>query len=96
MPRLSQSKKDKIAEQLLHHLFTRSPEALFTVHIAKEIARDEEFTLSLLKDLAKKKLIIEVAKNPQGADYKARRRWRLANEVYEIYKKKATTLSSDT
>ncbi|MEK6825791.1 MAG: hypothetical protein AABY00_03320 [Nanoarchaeota archaeon] len=88
MPRISQAKKDKITEQILHHLFTVSPSSIFTVQISKEIARDEEFTLALLKDLQKKKLIIEIAKNKDGTDYKKRRRWRLSNEVYDIYKKK--------
>lgn len=85
MPPVSQQKKDKITEQILHHLFTHAPEALFTVSIAKEIARDEEFTLSLLKDLQKKHLIIEINKNKDGTAYKKRRRWRLANEVYKVY-----------
>ncbi len=91
MPRLSQSKRDKIAEQLLHYLFTVAPEAQFTNAIAREIARDEEFTHALLLELQQKKLVIEVAKNKDGKDYKKRRRWRLSNEVYEIYKKHQRT-----
>lgn len=91
MPRLSQSKRDKIAEQLLHHLFSIAPEASFTVTIAREIARDEEFTRSLLIDLKNKKLVVEIAQNPSGLDYKRRRRWRLSNEAYEAYKKHQRT-----
>ncbi len=91
MPRLSQQKKDKIAEQILHHLFTVAPQSIFTVSIAREIARDEEFTLFLLKDLQKKKLIIEITKNKEGTDYKKRKRWRLSNEVYEVYTRKQQT-----
>jgi hypothetical protein len=87
MPSLSQSKRDKIAEQILHHLFTIAPAAQFTSEIAKEIARDEEFTRSLLLVLQQKKLVIIISQNPQGADYKRRRRWRLSNEAYEAYRK---------
>ncbi|MBM3232878.1 hypothetical protein FJZ18_01795 [Candidatus Pacearchaeota archaeon] len=94
MPPLSQQKKDKIQELILHYLFTLSPQSAFTVQISREIARDEEFTLSLLQDLKKKHLIIEIAKNKDGTDYKKRRRWRLSNEVYDIYKKKQDTKPS--
>lgn len=85
MPRLSQTKKDKITEQILHYLFTIAPQAVFTTTISKEIARDEEFTLILLKDLHAKNLIVEITKNPQGADYRKRRRWRLSDKTYAVY-----------
>ena|SRR3989344_989100 len=87
MPRLSQQKRDKIAEQILHHLFTHSPEAIFTVSIAQELARDEEFTLTLLNELEKKNLIIPITKSKSGANYARRKRWRLSKEAYEAYKK---------
>ena len=86
MPNISQAKRDKISEQILHHLYSISPEPSFTAHIATEIARDEEFTKSLLIDLQKKKLIIEVNKNSQGIQYIRRQRWRLTNEAFEVYK----------
>ena len=88
MPQISQKTKDKISEQILHYIFTISPESQFTSEIASNIARDEEFTKSLLQDLQKKKLVIEIKKNSKGIDYKKRQRWRLSNEVYEIYNKK--------
>ncbi len=87
MPRLSQQKKDKIAEQILHYLFTIAPESAFTVSISRELARDEEFTRSLLEELQKKNLVVSVTKNPTGSTYLRRRRWRLSNEAYEAYKK---------
>jgi len=87
MPRISQQKKDKISEQILHYLFTISPESTFTNKIAQETARDEEFTKFLLQELEKKKLVIKVTKNPSGTDYKRRERWRLSNSTFEIYKK---------
>jgi len=41
--RISNSKIEKISEQILAFLFSNSPKALFTSHIAVELARDEEF-----------------------------------------------------
>ena len=88
MPTISQQKKDKIAEQILHHLFTISPQSIFTSQIAKEIARDEEFTKLILVDLKLKELIIEVNKNPQGIDYQKRQRWRLSDKAYQAYQQR--------
>ena len=85
MPRISQTKRDKISEQILHYLFSASPEAKFTVDIAREVARDEEFTKALLQDLKVKDLILEVNKNSKGIQYLRRQRWRLANKTFEAY-----------
>lgn len=87
MPKISNEKKEKISEQILHHLFSVSPEAKFTSDIAKEIARDEEFTKILLAELKDKKLINEINKNSDGTDYIRRQRWRLSQEVFDIYSK---------
>lgn len=86
MPVISKQKKDKIAEQILHHLFTISPSSDFTSKIAETLARDEEFIKAMLIDLKQKKLVVEVNKNSQGDDYQRRQRWRLSNEAYNIYK----------
>lgn len=88
MPSVSQKKKDKIIEQILHYLFSTSPEPKFTSEIAGELARDEEFIKSLLQELHKKKLIILVNKNKSGLEYKKRQRWLLSSDVYTIYSKK--------
>jgi len=87
MPKISQKKKDKISEQILHYLFSISPTSAFTVKIAAEIARDEEFTKALLSGLKSKNLIIEINKNQEGAEYLRRQRWRLSNQAYDAYKK---------
>lgn len=87
MPNISKAKKDKISEQILHYLFTISPNPIYTSKIAIEIARDEEFTKSLLQDLKNKGLIIELTKNKSGLEYLKRKRWLLSNQAYEIYKK---------
>ena len=87
MPKISQVKKDKISEQILHHLFSISPELKFTSDIAREIARDEEFTKVLLQALKSKNLVNEINKNPSGVQYLKRQRWRLSNQAFDIYKK---------
>ena len=88
MPKISQKKKDKIAEQILHYLFTLSPDSVYTNKIADETARDEEFTKSLLQDLKEKNLVVELNKNPKGILYTKRQRWRLSDKTYEAYKEK--------
>ncbi len=85
MPRLSSKKVEKIQEQTLLFLYSIFPKQVFTVDIAREIARDEEFTKKLLLDLEKKELIIRVDKNSQGIKYEKRLRWRISNKTYEIY-----------
>ena len=90
MPRISQQKKDKITEQILHYLFTCSPEAKYTVDISRELARDEEFIRSILENLQKKNLVVSIAKNSAGSPYARRRRWRLSNEAYAAYKKQTS------
>lgn len=87
MPRISKSKRSKISEQILAHLYSFSPESLFTSAIAQEIARDEEFTKSLLTELESHKLVVKVTKGPLGQDYQRWERWRLSNAAFEVYKK---------
>jgi predicted transcriptional regulator with HTH domain len=85
MPRISKSKQDKIAEQILFYLYQIFPKQVFTSDIAKELARDEEFTKSIMLNLQKKELVIKVDKNPNGVLYQKRSRWRLSNKVHSIY-----------
>lgn len=85
--RLSQQKRDKIAEQVLSHLYHNFPNSLFTAEIAREIARDEEFIKALMIDLQNKKLVLCIRKNPQGEFYSRRQRWRLSTNAYDAYKK---------
>jgi len=86
MPKISQQKIEKISEQILSHLYSIFPKQIFTSEIAKETARDEEFTKKLLKKLEKKELIIKINKNPQGIKYSRRERWRISNKAHKIYK----------
>jgi len=84
--KISLKKKEKICEQILLLLYSVSPKSLFTLNIAEEIARDEEFIKSLLAYLKKKGLVIEVKKNPQGIPYLKRSRWTLSEKAYQTYK----------
>ena len=84
--KISKQKREKISEQILAHLFSINPKPSFTAHIARELARDEEFIKSLLLELKSKKLITEIKKNPKGIDYVRRLRWKLSDKAYEIYK----------
>jgi len=86
--RLSQSKKDKIAEQVLSFLYQNFPKQPFTAEIAREIARDEEFIKKILFQLKEKGLVIPIRKNPKGQVFSRRLKWRLTNKVYDIYHSK--------
>lgn len=88
MPRLSNSKKEKIQEQILFFLFSSFPKQVYTSKIAQEVARDEEFVKALLIELEVKGLVVRVTKNSKGVNYSKRLRWRLSNKAYEVYKSK--------
>jgi predicted transcriptional regulator with HTH domain len=84
--KISKQKRDKILEQILAYLYSINPRPTFIAHIAREIARDEEFVKSLLLELKTRKLVTEIKKNPKGIDYIRRSRWKLSDKAYEIYK----------
>jgi len=84
--RLSQEKRDRIAEQILSFLYHRFPMSFFTAELARETARDEEFIKALMFELKEKNLILAVKKNPKGDFYSRRIRWRLTNQAYSAYK----------
>lgn len=85
--KISDKKKEKIYEQILALLYSISPQSLFTLNIAQELARDEEFVKSLLLTLKKKELVLEIKKNPKGLTYLKRSRWKLSDIAYQAYKK---------
>jgi len=86
MPKISKEKKDKISEHILSLLLEKFPKAQFTSHIAKEIARDEEFTKELLSNLKDQGLVSSIQKNSKGLDYLKRIRWRLSSNAYDNLK----------
>jgi len=84
--KISDKKKDKISEQILAFLYSLSMRPAFTSHIAREVARDEEFVKDLLTELKKKNLVAEIRKNPKGEQYLKRSRWKLSDAAYRAYK----------
>lgn len=84
--KISHKKVEKISEQILSLLYSITPKSSFTSHIAREIARDEEFVKKLLLNLKNKKLVIEIKKNPKGVSYLRRSRWKLSDAAYQVYK----------
>jgi len=84
--KISEQKKQKISEQVLALLYSKSPQALFTSQIAQELARDEEFIKKILLNLQEKNFILEIKKNPKGKIYLRRSRWRLSDNTYIVYK----------
>ncbi len=85
MPRISEEKRQKISEQILFHLYTVFPKQIFTAEVAKEVARDEEFTKRILIEMEKRGLIIRVDRNPDGIKYELRLRWRISNKAQIAY-----------
>ncbi len=86
--KISDKNKEKISEHILAYLYSVNPQAIFTVKIAQELARDEEFVKQLLINLKKKGLVIEIKKNPKGINYLKRVRWRLSDKAYGAYSAK--------
>jgi predicted transcriptional regulator with HTH domain len=84
--RISQEKRDKISEQILAMLYRTFPNSLFTAEIAREIARDEEFTKQLLKGLWDKGLVTGIKKNSKGIVFSRRIKWRISSKAYDAYK----------
>ncbi len=84
--KISKEKRDKISEQILGSLYASFPRALFTAEIARNLARDEEFTKTLLKELWKNNLVVAIKKNSEGVTFSRRIKWRIGNKAYEAYK----------
>ena len=85
MPKISEVKIEKISEHILSYLYGVFPKMVFTVDVARDIARDEEFVKRLLLDLEEKGLVVRVDKNSSGEVYLKRMRWRISNRAHEVY-----------
>ena len=84
--KLSKEKRDKISEQILACLYHNFPKQMFTSEISREIARDEEYTKQLLKELWQNNLVVPIKKNSKGIAFTRRIKWRLSNQAYSAYK----------
>ena len=85
MPRLSEVKFKKICEHALEFLYSNYPQAFFTAHLAREMARDEEFMKKALETLYAKRLVNSIKTSPTGEDYVLRVKWVLSPEAKEKY-----------
>lgn len=83
--KISEKKKEKISEQIIAFLYSQSPKPLFTVEVAHEMARDEEFIKKLLIELKNKNLVAEIKKNPRGKEYVKRSRWKISDAAFTAY-----------
>ncbi len=81
MSRISQDKINRITESIMQVLFEESPKSLFTFQIAESQARDKEFTLKILQEMEKKRLVKQTQK-----DFTRKRKWALTDEAYSAYK----------
>ncbi|MAG61771.1 hypothetical protein CMI43_03080 [Candidatus Pacearchaeota archaeon] len=86
--RISDQKKEKIVEQILHFLYRSFPKNPFTAEIAREIARDEEFVKKLLLELKEKNIVVAIRKNKEGIVFSRKIKWKLSNKVYDLYHSK--------
>lgn len=86
--RISDQKKEKIVEQILHYLYQSFPSNPFTAEIAREIARDEEFIKKLLLELKEKNIVVAIRKDNKGNQYSRKIKWKLSSKVYDLYHSK--------
>ena len=86
--RISDQKKEKIVEQILHFLYQSFPKNPFTAEIAREIARDEEFVKKLLLELKEKNIDVAIRKNKDGIAFSRKIKWKLSSRVYDLYHSK--------
>ena len=78
MSRISEKKLEKIKADMLSLLYEHNLKPLYTVQIADDIARDDEFVLRLLKIMEKKGLVKQSNKGK-------RRRWIMTDKAYNAY-----------
>ena len=60
MSKISQEKIERIKEEILRILYENYPGFMYTNDVADAVVRDNEFTLSLLKELKKNNLLMNI------------------------------------
>jgi len=78
MSKISQKKVDKIKSDILALLYEVNLKPLYTIQIANEIARDDEFVLRLLRGMEQDSLVKQANKG-------SRRRWKMTDKAYGKY-----------
>ncbi len=88
MVRLSIQLINLLKDDIISHLYNNQLRSYFTNEIAKEIRRDNEFTLRLLSELKEQGFVEQIKKNKQGKTYLARVKWRIPNNVIKAYEQR--------
>lgn len=85
MVRLGEEKRVRLKEEILSILNESPLKARFTNEIAKELIRDNEFTLKLLMEMRDNGHLKEIRVNK--GSYKVRRKWRISDVVLNGWRK---------
>ncbi len=88
MVRLSDQLINLIKDDIISHLYNNQLKSFFTNELAREIRRDNEFTLQLLLGLEQQGMVEKIRKNKQGKQYLARIKWRIPNHVIKAYEQR--------
>ena len=83
MSKISQEKIEKLKEEVLRVLYEEYPQFKYTYQVSDIMLRDNEFILTLLNDLKKMNLVINIEES-KGKNIK--KKWSLTNAAYEKYK----------
>jgi len=78
MSKISDKKIEKIKSDILAILYEKNLKPFYTFQIAEEVARDDEFTLKLLKVMEKNGLVKQANKG-------SRRKWIMSDNAYKAY-----------
>ena len=84
MSRISEKVFRKIAENALVILYEAYPLAMSTSKIADELARDNEFTLKIMKYLQSKGLVTRLKEGRNGV-YVSWSKWKMTQAAYKKY-----------
>ena len=78
MSKISDKKIEKIKSDILAILYEKNLKPFYTFQIAEEVARDDEFTLKLIRVMEKNGLVKQANKGN-------RRKWIMSDNAYKAY-----------
>jgi hypothetical protein len=81
MVKLSSKTITFLKDDIISIIYEHQLNPLLTIEIAEELRRDKEFTKSLLEELKKQDVLVEIKKNNKGKEYIKRSRWAINPEV---------------
>ncbi|MDD5177906.1 MAG: hypothetical protein PHT54_01315 [Candidatus Nanoarchaeia archaeon] len=82
MSQISKGKIERIKQDILYLLYEANLKPMYTVNIANEVIRDDEFVLRLLVEMEKQGLVKQANKNTIR-----RKQWVMTNEAYGQFRK---------